>query len=93
VVCEFVGLQALSCVSIQAKIWHLSEDGVVESMSNPVSVVVQNGKRMENIAWNPIANNVLAVSTQLAITVYDVAGQSEWIGECFDHMLNNCTTF
>lgn len=68
---------------MQTKIWHLPEDGIVESISNPVSVVVQNGKRMENIAWNPIADNVLAVSSQQAINVYDVVGQSECVGEFF----------
>jgi hypothetical protein len=62
------------------KIWHLPEDGLVDSVSNPECTVVQGEKRIENIAWNPIAEHVLALSVQQAIRIYDVDRQSAQIG-------------
>lgn len=62
------------------KIWRLPEDGLIDAVCNPESTVVQKDKRVENVTWNPVAENVLALSIQQAISIYDVEHQEARIG-------------
>ena len=63
----------------QVKIWNLPDDENVDSISNPLCSVLQNEQRVESVTWNPVADNILSLSTRQAITIVDVNNQSSLI--------------
>jgi len=65
---------------LQVKIWHLSVDASVDPVCNPSATLNIGDTAVELVLWNPIAENVLAATSQQSIRVYDVKRQIARIG-------------
>lgn len=59
-----------------AKVWHLPVDGIKGTLCNPVSMLTQEEKRIENVSWNPVADNILALTVHQSVKVFDVSKKS-----------------
>lgn len=67
-----------------AKIWHLPADGVSGTLCNPACILTHEDKQIENVLWNPSADNVLALSLDVKVKIFDVLKQTSCL-ELADH--------
>ena len=56
---------------MQVKVWRLPSD-VSENISNPSASFEQFEKRLENVLWHPCSEQILAVTCDKTVSIFDV---------------------
>eukprot|EP00794_Sanderia_malayensis_P007608 gene7608-8448_t len=60
----------------EVKVWKLPEEGLVETLSHGHFSMPACKGRVENVLFHPAANNVLSVTSQSIVSIYDVERSS-----------------
>ena len=68
------------CCNFQVKIWTLPAE-MEDNISNARQTILGFTKRVENVAWHPCAEDVLAVTSENFVKVYDVNSSDAKYGE------------
>lgn len=71
------GLLATGSQDCLVKIWHIPEEGLVESMSNAECTFSHKQRRVETVGWHPTANCLLTSTSYATVTLWDLVGQQE----------------
>ena len=61
----------------QVKLWHIPENGLQESLSDPECVFSHKQRRVETVSFHPTADCLLSTTSFTTLTLWDVAAQKE----------------
>ena len=61
--------------------WLLPEDSSFSSFSDVSVCLPAEDRRIENVLWNPVADGILAVSTNRTVKIYDIGNQAAKFGK------------
>jgi coronin-1B/1C/6 len=75
-----------------AKIWALPEEGLKAEMKEEAQLLKGHKRKVGTVAWNPVANNVLATSgADFVIKIWDVeTGDSKFDAEGHGNLIQSC---
>lgn len=79
----------------QVKVWHIPQEGLKESLSNPECTLSQKQRRVENVGFHPVADGLIHVASGHELALWDLTKQKEAFGKGFVqclywcHILNN----
>lgn len=59
------------------KIWHIPEDGLKESLTNPECTFAHKQKKVENVGFHPIADCLLYSTAASNISLWDLTEEKE----------------
>ena len=94
-VLEFYSYLPLWTLSyLQVKVWCLpEEERLSESIAtlNHAATLPGQEKRIESVAWSPVASGILAASVSKCVKVFDVDSGEEKIGK--DSLRNKYSVF
>lgn len=66
------------------KIWHIPENGLQESLSNPECVFSHKQRRVEGVGFHPTADCLLHSTSYTTLTLWDLISQQDFFSNT-DH--------
>lgn len=69
------------------KLWHIPENGLEESLSNPECTFSHRQRRVEVVRWHPTAEHLLTTISYTNLSLWDVLSQKELFCMCFTNLV------
>lgn len=74
------GLLATSSQDNSVKVWHIPENGLDQSLSNPECTFLHKQRKVETVGFHPTADCLLYATASKYISLYDLTCQKEFFG-------------